>query len=305
MEIKRNRFFYKILFNIGIAALSVVLYYFIFSPFLDTPVEYELKKTNKQLNNEYEKMLGRYQLIDSVYVNVYNRDRDIYKRLFNIEPTNISDQYFNVKNQDNKLYNDGSISEILEAFNNKIHELDYNVSVGKKELVELEKKMVVMRRKFDNIPSIQPVENSTFTKNFVSSGIKLNPFYKGMVLHKGLDYAIEEGTRVFATADGVVSRIGGFRDGGGESIEIDHQNGYKTIYSNLGKILVRKNETVDRGDIIAHSGNSGYSFLPHLHYEVLYKGGNKNPLCFIFADLNTIQMYYLETIASQTIQSFD
>lgn len=305
MEIKRNRFFYKILLNIGIAVLSVVLYYFIFSPFLDTPVEYELKKTNRQLNSEYEKMLELYGLIDSVYVNLDQRDRDIYKRLFNVEPTNVSEQYFNLKNQDNELYQDGSISEIMEAFHQKVDALTNSVNSGKEEVVELEKRMVARGRKFDNIPSIQPIENSTFTKNFVSVGIKLNPFYKGMVLHNGLDYAVEEGTRVFATADGVVSKIGGFRDGGGESIEIDHQNGYKTIYSNLSKLLVRKNETVDRGDIIAYSGNSGYSFLPHLHYEVLYKGENKDPLYFIFADLNRLQMYYLESIASQTIQSFD
>lgn len=305
MRIKRNSFFYKILMYFAIGGVSVLLYYFIFSPFLDTPVEFELKKTNRQLKEEYKKISETYALIDSAYANLSQRDKDIYQRLLNADPTNISELYSHSSRSDIEAYRNLSISELGDLLGQKVATVAQAADTVSTLIVSLEEKMKAGGRSFEKIPSIQPIENSKFIKSFTGSGMKIEPFFKNTKLHKGFDFAVEEGTRIFATAEGVVSRIGNFRPEGGQSVEIDHQNGYKTIYSNLSKITVRKNETVAKGDIIGYSGNSGYSFLPHLHYEVLYKGEYKDPVYFFFADLSKLQYFYAPRRAAETVQSFD
>ena len=58
----------------------------------------------------------------------------------------------------------------------------------------------------------------------------------------------------------------------GQTVVIDHGNGYETSYSHLSKINVRKGQRVSRGEIIALSGDTGLSLSPHLHYEVRLDG---------------------------------
>lgn len=65
----------------------------------------------------------------------------------------------------------------------------------------------------------------------------------------------------------------------GNMIVITHSNGYVTRYAHLHQnLLVRVGQSVKKGDQIGYMGNSGSSTGPHLHYEVIVNGGNRNPL---------------------------
>jgi parallel beta-helix repeat protein len=95
--------------------------------------------------------------------------------------------------------------------------------------------------------------------------------------HRGIDYILNE-EDVVAAADGVVedfldNQPNTYPDGKyywGNFIKIDHGNGFKTIYGHLktGEIKVQKGDSVVAGQLIATSGNTGYSSGPHLHFEV-------------------------------------
>ena len=76
--------------------------------------------------------------------------------------------------------------------------------------------------------------------------------------------------------------------GYGYTVVIDHGYGYKTLYAHLfdKKFIVKKGQKVVRGEQIALSGNSGKSSGPHLHYEVIVKGRNENPINYYFMDLD-------------------
>ena len=60
-------------------------------------------------------------------------------------------------------------------------------------------------------------------------------------------------------------------------IEIDHQNGYKTMFSHLNRRLVNNGQRVNIGDMIGRVGRTGKATGNHLHYEVFYKNKNLNP----------------------------
>ena len=84
-----------------------------------------------------------------------------------------------------------------------------------------------------------------------------------------------------STADGIV-KTSKFYGSFGNYIEIDHGNGYVTVYGHLHKRIVKKGQKVERGQLIGQVGNTGRSTAPHLHYEVKYKNKTLNPSDFYF-----------------------
>ena len=95
--------------------------------------------------------------------------------------------------------------------------------------------------------------------------------------HNGADFSMPVGTPVYAPGDGVVTRALRHQFAG-NYIEIRHSDRYSTRYLHLSKFLVRKGQSVKRGDKIALSGNTGRSTGPHLHYEFHVAGRPVNPV---------------------------
>ncbi|WP_236014161.1 peptidoglycan DD-metalloendopeptidase family protein [Marinobacterium alkalitolerans] len=105
---------------------------------------------------------------------------------------------------------------------------------------------------------------------------RFNPYRKHPVTgrvrpHNGTDFATPIGTPVLATGDGVVTRVTR-HPYAGLYIVIEHGQKYRTRFLHLSKALVRKGQTVSRGQKIALSGNSGRSTGAHLHYELHING---------------------------------
>lgn len=93
--------------------------------------------------------------------------------------------------------------------------------------------------------------------------------------HTGDDYPCAVGTPVVAAMDGVVYSDNPGQDYG-KTVQIDHGNGYQTLYGHLSEVLVRPGDTVKKGQTIAKSGDTGNVDGPHLHFEV--RRGKNNPV---------------------------
>jgi len=119
-----------------------------------------------------------------------------------------------------------------------------------------------------------PLKFSRITSRF---GMRMHPILKYERAHKGVDYAAEIGTPVWAVADGVVSDSS-YGNAGGNSICIRHAMHFETCYRHLSKRHVTKGQRVSQKQVIALSGNTGMSTGPHLHFELLRKGVHVNPL---------------------------
>jgi murein DD-endopeptidase MepM/ murein hydrolase activator NlpD len=141
----------------------------------------------------------------------------------------------------------------------------------------LERVVTSAGRAIQAMPSRWPVRgavNSEF-------GRRRSPWGQAIEHHSGLDIAAQMGTPVKAPATATVV----FAGSGGEyglCVILDHGNQVRSLYGHLSKIHVRQGQQVERGNVIALTGNTGRSSGPHLHYEVHVKGQAVNPRAFLW-----------------------
>ncbi len=94
----------------------------------------------------------------------------------------------------------------------------------------------------------------------------------------GINLAVPEGTPVKAAEDGVVAYSGNELKGYGNLVLVRHSNGYVTAYAHASELLVKRGDTIKRGQIIAKSGQSGEVGSPQLHFEIRKGSSPVDPL---------------------------
>ena len=97
----------------------------------------------------------------------------------------------------------------------------------------------------------------------------------------GINLAVPEGTPVKAAEDGVVAYSGNELKGYGNLVLVRHSNGYVTAYAHASELLVKRGDTIKRGQIIAKSGQSGEAGSPQLHFEIRKGSTPVDPLQFL------------------------
>ena len=283
----------------------IIIYYFSFSLLFDTPYEHKIRQSTKTLKQEYERLSERYDSLELVLENITAREKGVFRTLFETDPYDLDVEQSeervalyekNVSKSKRQLTTD--LTQRINELSRKTDELE-NSWKRIKELGD------DLGEKSKNIPSIQPVLNKQLTLLTAGYGTILNPFYRTLKSHQGIDYTVAEGSSVFTTADGVVKEISDKSSTLGKTIVIDHGNGYKTSYSHLLSVGVRRGQKVQRGDIIALSGNSGLSLAPHLHYEVRYNDLRIDPIHYFYMELSPVEYQRIIRIAQSGMQSFD
>jgi murein DD-endopeptidase MepM/ murein hydrolase activator NlpD len=284
---------------------AAVVYYIVFAQLFDTPAEYELRHSTDRLRQEYETLLEEYDSLAMVVDNVVARDRNIFAILFDSEPYDFDSEYNNERVELHESLFKKSNREMTSTLESSVAELEQKISELETSYSALDEQLQIVGTQRNNIPSIQPVTNHELTLLTAAYGTLMHPFYRTLHEHQGVDYAIPEGTRIFATADGIVKEVKGKNSTSGITVVIDHRNGYTTSYSHLQSVKVKRGRKVQRGDIIALSGNSGLSLAPHLHYEVRYNGMRVNPIHYFFMELTPDEYQRIMRIAKSGMQSFD
>jgi murein DD-endopeptidase MepM/ murein hydrolase activator NlpD len=99
--------------------------------------------------------------------------------------------------------------------------------------------------------------------------------------HKAIDIGAPRGRPVLSSDSGYIASVGWSQYGYGNYIIVDHGNGFQTLYAHLSAILVEAGQSVARGERIGSIGSTGRSTGPHLHFEVRYKGAQRNPLGYL------------------------
>ncbi len=123
---------------------------------------------------------------------------------------------------------------------------------------------------------IWPVDG-TITSGF---GGRSSPGGVGTTYHEGLDIAVPEGTPIRAAKGGTVV-IAAYTGGYGNYTCIDHGGGLSTCYGHQSGYAVSAGQSVDQGQVIGYSGNTGASTGPHLHFEVRVNGAAQDPLGYL------------------------
>lgn len=282
-----------------------LLYYACFSLLFDTPDEHRMRETTDKLRLEYETMAERYDSLEMILDNITERDKSVFRILFESDPYNLDIEQSEARlalYEKNIAKSKRQLSIDLKQSIDKLNEKASSLENSWHRIKELGD---TLGSKSQNIPAIQPVLNKQLTLLTAGYGTILNPFYRTLKSHQGIDYTIAEGSSVFATADGVVKEISDKNSTLGKTIVIDHGNGYQTSYSHLLSAFVRRGQKVQRGDVIALTGNSGLSLAPHLHYEVRYNDLRVDPIHYFFMELTPDEYQRIIRIAQSGMQSFD
>jgi len=167
----------------------------------------------------------------------------------------------------NKILNLDSTQVQIDRLLSQAYQFDYQLSA-------IEKSTNQSPRENQSIPSGSPLQDIYQVSS--PYGYRMDPFTNVSSLHEGVDLSAEVNSRIFATADGVVTQsgqVGGF----GLLIEIKHDNGLMTRYGHANKLLVQVGDFVKKGQLIGLVGNTGRSTGNHLHYEVLMGGQSIDP----------------------------
>jgi len=158
-----------------------------------------------------------------------------------------------------------------------VDDLQTQLSSREQQLGVLENMILTRELNKQVYPEGRPVAEGWISSYF---GRRADPFTGYSAVHKGLDFAGPEGTKVTAVAAGLVTYAGD-RSGFGEMVEINHGNGLSTRYCHNEKLLVKQGDMVRKGQDLALMGSTGRSTGPHLHFEVLKNGTQVDPLRFI------------------------
>ena len=178
----------------------------------------------------------------------------------------------------------GGPEELVLAEGNEIGSLVDSIDLLDLQLADRSRQLGVLedlllnRKLAEEVhPEGRPVNSGYISSHF---GERSDPFTGRLAFHKGVDFAGREGNSVVAVASGVVTWAGD-RYGYGEMVEVNHGNGLVTRYAHNAENLVNVGDTVKRGDVIAHMGDTGRATGPNLHFEVLQDGRAVDPLTFI------------------------
>ena len=143
--------------------------------------------------------------------------------------------------------------------------------------------IAIREKAYFGLPLGWPVEKGRISSLY---GHRKSPFGLITSFHSGTDFAAESGTPIYATGAGIVTKAGGGDGGWGLHVRILHDHGIMSLYAHCSRILVRKDQVVKRGQLIANVGRTGNATGYHIHYEVRIKIGPYNdvalnPLHFI------------------------
>jgi murein DD-endopeptidase MepM/ murein hydrolase activator NlpD len=137
-----------------------------------------------------------------------------------------------------------------------------------------------------------PINGARLSSGF---GMRRHPILGFSRMHQGTDFAAPIGTPILAAGDGVVVRAGPYSSFG-NYVRIRHANGYETAYAHMSRFArgTRAGAQVRQGDVIGYVGSTGRSTGPHLHYEVLLRGRQINPMTLRVANGRNLEGRALE-----------
>ncbi|MBP3683427.1 MAG: peptidoglycan DD-metalloendopeptidase family protein [Oscillospiraceae bacterium] len=170
-------------------------------------------------------------------------------------------------------------SEILQE------ELMDEIAKKEAELAEAkyDENLKKLALKGENPPSnatwVTPTTNWRLTSPF---GMRMHPVLGYQRMHNGIDMAAPQGTPIYATRDGKVTKTAYQAGGAGNYVSINHLDGFSSIYMHMTHYVVKKDQTVKAGQIIGYVGSTGISTGPHLHFGISYAGTYINPLAYIY-----------------------
>jgi len=284
------------LFFVGIATLHAVVW--------ESDEENQLRAENEALERHYALVKQQHEESEQQLKALEEKAKVLKASLFNslFVETEEKEKYTASYLTVNDIF---SLRKSIQSLTTRTQELKEDAAFNSyyyADKVSGNKKNAL--HKLSSTPSILPIASGKLISGF---GKRIHPFHKGLYEHPGIDIAATRGTEIVATADGYVSDLtrSDLLAGYGNQIEITHNEELVTRYAHLEEILVKRGQKVKKGQVIGTVGNSGGSIAPHLHYEVLKKGREQNPVYYLLQNITPGEYQQLYAISTKQNQSLD
>jgi len=274
--------------------------------FIGSPNEKLLRAENERMNDRYRELSQQTKKIEQQMQELEDRDNEVYRSIFEASPIPDSARLKDIEKEQQiakveGMEEDDLINSIVSSLNN----MSSRINAQKASYKDLAGMMNNKEKLLAATPAIQPVSNADLKRIASGFGYRIDPVYKTVKLHPGLDFTAPAGTPIYATADGAIEFAGNRGDGYGNCVIINHGFGYKTLYGHMYRIKARGGQRVKRGEVIGWVGSTGKSTGPHCHYEVIKNGNKIDPIYFFYNDLTPEQFDRLLKLAAASNQSFD
>lgn len=271
----------------------------------DSPKERYLKRELANMEFQFRLLNDRLDKVSKVLEELQYRDDNIYRVIFEAEPVPTSMRRAGIGGAERYSHLDGYMySQLLTNLNQKLDRITAQLVVQSKSFDEVYEMAKKKTEYLASIPAIMPVSMKDYRTITSYFGYRMDPFYKVIKMHEGVDFSAPVGTKIYAAGDGVVRFVEKGKSHYGNNLLIDHGFGYSTFYAHCHDIKVKPGQRVKRGEVIATVGNTGKSSGPHLHYEVRKNGRPINPIHFFFNDITPEdyqKMIELSNIPSQAM----
>ena len=122
-----------------------------------------------------------------------------------------------------------------------------------------------------------PINYTYFSSPY---GNRWHPVYGGYRFHYGVDLAAPQGTPIYASRSGTVTNAS-YNSSAGYHVNIDHGDGYTSVYMHMTHYIVSYGQYVNAGQVIGYCGSTGASTGPHLHFGIYLNGSSVNPALYI------------------------
>jgi len=299
----------KLLRIFGFIAAALVtaalISYFAFQ-FVGSPNEKLLRMQNERLKDRYTSLNAKARALEKQMDELEKRDNDVYRAIFEASPIPDSARAKQMEDAKEIATIEGMANnELFSSLLNTLNLLGSPVKVQDNSYKQIDGLIKNKEQLLSHTPAIQPVSNKDLNRIASGFGYRIDPVYKTVKMHAGLDFAAPQGTPIYATANGTVSVAGNKGNGYGNHVIINHGYGYETLYGHMVKVKASAGQDVSRGEVIGWVGSTGKSTGPHCHYEVHKKGNKIDPVYFFYNDLSPEQFDRLLKQAASSNQSFD
>lgn len=286
-----------------VTALIIVAFAF---RFLDSPKEKILRLQYERSQQDLNAISSRIKKMDQQMKQLEKRDNDVYRSIFEASPVADSarQKQLEIENEI-RLVSSMDENELAYSLASTLNSISGRMKFQEKSYSDIEKMIKDKAKLLASTPAIQPVSNKDLTRVASGFGSRIDPVYKTVKFHAGLDFAAPQGTPIYATADGRVTTAGNLGNGFGNHVEINHGFSYETLYGHMVRVKVHVGQMVKRGEVIGWVGSTGKSTGPHVHYEVHKNGKPIDPIYFFYNDLTPEQYQLILKLAASSNQSFD
>ncbi len=291
---------------VAAALVTAALISYVAFQFIGSPREKLLAQQNKAMNDNYKELEQDLKSIQQQMKELEKRDNDVYRAIFEAAPVPDSARAkeLEVKQEIAKVEKIKD-HQLVASITNTLNILKNRITAQKKSYEQVEDLVKNKEQLLSHTPAIQPVSNKDLSRIASGFGSRIDPVYKTVKFHYGLDFAAPQGTPIYATADGTITTAGSTGNGYGNHVIINHGYGYETLYGHMVRVKARNGQIIKRGEVIGWVGSTGKSTGPHCHYEVHKYGDKIDPIYFFYNDLTPAQFDLLLKKAAASNQSLD